>query len=96
MYCVYVPIKKPEILKKNEERLSLECFQTTIKSSKSSLYFLHDGADGQLKCIKNKTGQMITINTSRRDQYRAFNIKKKSTIILIFDENKGWNYIYGS
>lgn len=92
MYCIYVPIGKPEILNKNEERLSLTCFQTIIEHSSSCLYFLHNGEDGQLKLIRNDCKKkQITINTNKK----TFEIEKKTTIILIYiSKNKSWNLIY--
>jgi len=92
MHCIYVPITPPEILDKNEERISIECFQTTVEHSSSCLYFLYDGIEGQLKCIKNECKKKdITVNTNGR----VFEIEKKSTIILIYiAKNKGWTIIY--
>ena len=91
MYCVYTPIEKPEVLAGEEEYISLKCFQSIIESSKSFLYFLRKGIDGQLKCIKNKTKRKVTINTDGE----AFDIIKKGTIVLIYDKKKnGWNIIY--
>lgn len=99
MHCIYVPIKKPEILgssKKSlvqhEERISIKCFQTIVEYSSSCLYFLHNGLEGQMKCIKNSCKKKdITINTYGF----SFEIEKKTSIILIYiSKNKGWTKIY--
>lgn len=92
MHSIFIPIKKPEILDKLDERISVKCFQTIIEHASSCLYFLIPGIEGQLKLIKNNCKKKdITVNTNGD----SFEIEKKTSIILIYiAKNKGWSLIY--